>query len=99
MISGGETTSERPRNLMFVGRTSLKSDLTNMSTADHVVCSFLYIFNTRTLSSDTDLHALLATTDHIIFHMIERKETKSKEIDMRSLNYESVLVRVEMVPS
>ncbi|KAE9417140.1 hypothetical protein Angca_008153, partial [Angiostrongylus cantonensis] len=59
----------------------------------------LCTYNARTLSTDADLHALLAAADRIKFHVIALQETQIKKTDIRQLNNETFVIRGEKVPS
>ncbi|KAE9414287.1 hypothetical protein Angca_000162, partial [Angiostrongylus cantonensis] len=56
-------------------------------------------YNARTLSTDADLHALLAASDRIKFHVIALQETKIKKTDIRQLNNGIFVICGEKVPS
>ncbi|KAE9416271.1 hypothetical protein Angca_005215, partial [Angiostrongylus cantonensis] len=59
----------------------------------------LCTYNARILSTDADLHALLAAADRIKFHVIALQETKIKKTDIRQLNNGTFVIRGEGVPS
>ncbi|VDM61621.1 unnamed protein product [Angiostrongylus costaricensis] len=55
--------------------------------------------NARTLSTDAELHALLATANRIKFHVIALQKTKVEKTDIRQLNNGTIVIRGEKIPS
>ncbi|KAK6752241.1 hypothetical protein RB195_003578 [Necator americanus] len=59
----------------------------------------LCTYNTRTVSRNADLHALLGAAERIKFHVIALQETKCRRSDVRQMNDGTHVIRGEKVPS
>ncbi|EYC19071.1 hypothetical protein Y032_0025g1153 [Ancylostoma ceylanicum] len=58
----------------------------------------LCIYNARTISIDSNLHALLGTAGRVKFHVIALQETKNKNSDVRQLRDGTLVIRREKFP-
>ncbi|KAK6735725.1 hypothetical protein RB195_018761 [Necator americanus] len=88
-------TGERRSNLRLL-RTSLILD---QGTTRHGDCLRLCNYNTRTVSRDADLHALLGAAERIKFHVIALQDTKCRRSDVQQMNDGTLVIRGEKVPS
>ncbi|KAK6764208.1 hypothetical protein RB195_024502 [Necator americanus] len=96
--SDGMAPGERRSNLRLL-RTSLIMDQGDTRTTRHGDCLRLCTYNTRTVSTDVDLHALLGAAERIKFHVIALQETKCRRSDVRQMNDGTLVIRGEKVPS
>ena len=76
----------------------MDTDKTNTPTTRHGDCFLLCTYNTRTVSSDADLYALLEAAGHIKYHVIALQETKSRKTDIRQLEDGTLVIRGEKFP-
>ncbi|KAK6761382.1 hypothetical protein RB195_022444 [Necator americanus] len=91
--SDGMATGERRSNLRLL-RTSLILDQGDIRTTRHGDCLRLCAYNARTVSIDTDLHALLGAAECIKFHVIALQETKCRRSDVRQMNDGTLVIRI-----
>ncbi|KAK6749899.1 hypothetical protein RB195_002112 [Necator americanus] len=94
----GMETDEKQSNLRLL-RTSSILDQGDTCTTRHGDCLRLCTDNARTVSTSTDLHALLGPAERIKFQVIQVQETKSRRRDVRQMNDSTLVVRKERVPS
>ncbi|KAK6751444.1 hypothetical protein RB195_003064 [Necator americanus] len=91
-------TCKRRLNLRLL-RTSLILDQGDTRMTRHGDCLRLCTYNSRTVSTDADLHALLGAAERIKFHVIAPQETKCKRNDVRQINDGTLVIRGEKVLS
>ncbi|KAK6732308.1 hypothetical protein RB195_016597 [Necator americanus] len=96
--SDGMATGERRSNLRLL-KTSLILDQGDTRTTRHGDCLRLCTYNSRAVSTDADLHALLGAAERIKFHVIALQETKCRRSDVRQTNDGTLVICGEKVPS
>ncbi|KAJ1347899.1 hypothetical protein KIN20_003077 [Parelaphostrongylus tenuis] len=101
LVSGGETTDERPQNhgIRRIPGTLLEHDVVITQSTRHGDCFLFCTYNAGTLSTDGDLHSFLEASNRIKFHVIVLQETKARKTDIRQLNNGTLAIRGEKVPS
>ncbi|KAK6762651.1 hypothetical protein RB195_023392 [Necator americanus] len=67
------------RSNIFTEPSALGPTVSDVGLYDDRLCTY----NTKTLSTDADLHALLGAAERIKFHVIALQETKCRRSDVR----------------